>query len=153
MFRFLTPATSKTAALGMAVLAGILATQLLPTSAQRVQTWSDPLVETPTVREETEPVDGTTVLLTTGAIVSAVGIGLKLSSDRNARRLGPLQNQTVMLSQASRKLQKKLLLLLHEDHQAATRLLTQAKFNHPHKSINWYVEKVIYDLERDRGRY
>ncbi|MFB2970344.1 hypothetical protein ACE1CD_15330 [Aerosakkonema sp. BLCC-F183] len=38
----------------------------------------------------------------------------------------------------------------------AKRLLEQAKFKYPGKSDRWYVEKIIYDLERDgaggRGR-
>lgn len=31
----------------------------------------------------------------------------------------------------------------------ARRLLEQAKFKYPGKSDRWYVEKIIYDLERD----
>lgn len=33
----------------------------------------------------------------------------------------------------------------------ARRLLEQAKFKYPGKSDRWYVEKIIYDLERDRA--
>ncbi len=33
----------------------------------------------------------------------------------------------------------------------AKRLLAQAKVRYPGKSERWYVEKVIYDLERDRA--
>ncbi|MDP8966378.1 MAG: hypothetical protein M3O33_20810 [Cyanobacteriota bacterium] len=33
----------------------------------------------------------------------------------------------------------------------AKRLLNQAKDKYPGKSERWYVEKVIYDLERDRA--
>lgn len=33
----------------------------------------------------------------------------------------------------------------------AKRLLEQAKFKYPGKSDRWYVEKIIYDLERDRA--
>jgi hypothetical protein len=52
---------------------------------------------------------------------------------------------------ANRSLQRKLLLLLHEDHHAAERLVQQASFRYPGKSPDWYLEKVIYDLQRDRG--
>ena len=78
-----------------------------------------------------------------------------------ARKVKPL-NQTVLslgtedvisLDKASRKLQQKLLRLLHDDRDTASRLLSQIKIKNPNKSINWYVEKVIYDLERDRGTY
>jgi hypothetical protein len=33
----------------------------------------------------------------------------------------------------------------------AKRLLAQAKAKYPDKSDRWYVEKIIYDLERDRA--
>ena len=33
----------------------------------------------------------------------------------------------------------------------AKRLLEQAKAKYPGKSERWYVEKIIYDLERDRA--
>ncbi len=59
----------------------------------------------------------------------------------------------IRIDQASRKLQKKLLTLMHNDRDAANRLLSQAKLRNSNKSIDWCVEKVIYDLERDRGSY
>lgn len=59
---------------------------------------------------------------------------------------------TSYFHQANRSLQRKLLLLLHEDQQAAERLIQQVSFKHPGKSPDWYLEKVIYDLQRDRGR-
>ena len=62
------------------------------------------------------------------------------------------QENTIRLNQASPKLQKKLLTLLHNDTDTANRLVAQAKRKDPTRSINWYVEKAIYDLERDRGR-
>lgn len=63
------------------------------------------------------------------------------------------QSRTISyLHQTNRSLQRKLLLLLHEDQQAAERLIQQASFRHPGKSPDWYLEKVIYDLQRDRGR-
>ena len=43
--------------------------------------------------------------------------------------------------------------LLHDDRETANRLLSQAKLKHPNKSVDWYADKVIYDLERDRGSY
>ncbi|MBD2035878.1 hypothetical protein H6F76_12705 [Leptolyngbya sp. FACHB-321] len=56
-------------------------------------------------------------------------------------------------TQASRSLQRKLLRLVHDDHALAERLFTQATLRYAGNSPNWYVEKVIYDLERDRGRF
>lgn len=52
-----------------------------------------------------------------------------------------------------RPLQKRLLLLLHGDRQAAARLLSAAKDRNPSKSIQWCAEKVIFDLQRDYGKY
>ena len=52
--------------------------------------------------------------------------------------------------QASRNLQIKLLRLLHNDRHTANRLIALAKARNPDKSIDWWVEKVIFDLERDR---
>lgn len=55
--------------------------------------------------------------------------------------------------QAARNLQIKLLRLLHNDRHTANRLIALAKARNPDKSIDWWVEKVIFDLERDRGGY
>ncbi len=55
-------------------------------------------------------------------------------------------------SRASRHLQTKLLKLMHGDHQGAERLIQQAKLKYGGKSEDWYCEKVIFDLERDRWR-
>lgn len=59
----------------------------------------------------------------------------------------------INLNQASRKLQNQLMKLLHDDRDTANRLLSQVKIKNPNKPTDWYVEKVIYDLERDRGAY
>lgn len=37
------------------------------------------------------------------------------------------------------------------DKRLAKRLLEQARLKYPDKSDSWYIEKVIYDLGRDRG--
>ncbi|MEH2246389.1 hypothetical protein [Nostoc sp.] len=50
----------------------------------------------------------------------------------------------------NRGLQADLLILLDNDVPAAKRLLLQQRQRNPGKSDNWYLEKVIYDLERDR---
>ena len=62
------------------------------------------------------------------------------------------QDKKIRLSQASRELQNQLLRSLHGDRELAIRLLSQVKTKNPGKPVDWYVEKVIYDLERDRGR-
>ncbi|MEO1431878.1 MAG: hypothetical protein AAFV71_23015 [Cyanobacteria bacterium J06633_8] len=45
-------------------------------------------------------------------------------------------------------LRRKLLNLVHRD--TADRLINSAKRQHPGKSERWYLEKVIYDLQRGR---
>lgn len=62
------------------------------------------------------------------------------------------QENKLRFDQASHELQNKLMRLLHGDRELAIRLLSQLKTKNPGKSVDWYVEKVIYDLDRDRGR-
>jgi hypothetical protein len=40
--------------------------------------------------------------------------------------------------------------LLNGDSRAATRLVRHARLKNPGRSEIWYLEKVIFDLERDR---
>jgi hypothetical protein len=47
----------------------------------------------------------------------------------------------------------RLVRALGGDRKLAKRLLDQARWKYPNQSERWYVEKVIYDLDRDRGRY
>ncbi|MCJ8279015.1 MAG: hypothetical protein MJK14_03475 [Rivularia sp. ALOHA_DT_140] len=47
-------------------------------------------------------------------------------------------------------MRNELLRLLGGDRRTANRLIAGIKQSHPGKSIDWVVEKVIYDLERDR---
>jgi hypothetical protein len=56
------------------------------------------------------------------------------------------------IKQGDSQLQRKLLKLLHNDRDTANRLLAQIQQTHPDRSANWVIEKVIYDLERDRNR-
>lgn len=63
------------------------------------------------------------------------------------------REKQVTIEQAAKKLQKKLLLLLNGDRNTANRLIALAKTRNPDKSIDWCIEKVIFDLQRDRGRY
>ncbi|WP_353929333.1 hypothetical protein WJM97_13505 [Okeanomitos corallinicola TIOX110] len=44
----------------------------------------------------------------------------------------------------------KLLVRVHFDTLLAERLVNHLKIRYPGKSDRWYIEKAIYDLERDR---
>jgi hypothetical protein len=46
--------------------------------------------------------------------------------------------------------QRRLIRLLNGDQRTAQRLLNQARLRYPNHDENWYWEKVIFDLERDR---
>lgn len=84
----------------------------------------------------------------------AVGVALSARNAKHPSKSGSNsldKEDTIHLDRASRDLQKKLLRLLHDDRDTADRLLSQVKIKNPSKPINWCVEKVIYDLERDRG--
>lgn len=111
----------------------------------------------------TEPVAINRVTVMAIAFGGAVGVCLGLNavldrkqssqSARGALSRGSRSSQPYgSLDQVSRPLRRKLLLLLHQDLGAANRLLMQASFKYPDKSAEWYAEKVIYDLQRDRGR-
>lgn len=92
----------------------------------------------------------------TGHIFST-GVKLKSSIGSNQEQIW----QTKVINrrlpgnkpQASRNLQIKLLQLLNGDRHTANRLIALAKARNPDKSIDWWVEKVIFDLQRDRGSY
>ncbi len=74
-------------------------------------------------------------------------------SSSNLKTNSNSKEHTIRIDQANRKLQKKLLTLVHNERDTANRLLSQAQIRNPNRTIDWCVEKVIYDLERDRGRY
>ena len=111
---------------------------------------------TPEVAEKVSP---TGIMLGLAAVGGgAIGVALSAKNANNPFNLSSrLSSQstedTIRLDQASRELQKKLLRLLHDERDTANRLLSQIKIKNPNRSINWCVEKVIYDLERDRGSY
>lgn len=112
--------------------------------------------------EETERVNPALVLGLTALGIAAVGAALnakgidssKLSSiPSHFNSKSAASSGTIRIDQASRHLQKKLLRLLHDDRDTANRLLSQAQRKNPNRSADWYTDKVIYDLERDRGGY
>ncbi|ESA39134.1 tetratricopeptide tpr-1 repeat-containing protein [Leptolyngbya sp. Heron Island J] len=51
----------------------------------------------------------------------------------------------------SRAVQKKLLRLVGDDRKIAAGLVKRLKLKHPGRPEDWYWEKAIYDLERDRS--
>ncbi|WP_026733236.1 hypothetical protein [Fischerella sp. PCC 9605] len=147
--------------LAAGVVSSLLAVQLSPTIAQRVDQSATLLADsnstTPIV--VTEQVSKPTLwLIAAGAVGGGIAVSLALRERENNKgsttdsfSFEGKQTSIFNLDQGSRKLQRKLLNLLHDDREAAKRLLTQAKLKNPNRTTDWYFEKVIYDLERDRG--
>ncbi|WP_414623066.1 hypothetical protein [Calothrix sp. CCY 0018] len=95
--------------------------------------------------------DNTTILGL--AAIGAGTAGLIWSFNRQNSTLTPQsanQHGNISIEQANPRLRKDLLRLVGGDSRTANRLVAGIKQSHPDKSINWTVEKVIYDLERDR---
>ena len=87
------------------------------------------------------------------AAICAGTAGLIWSFNRQNSTLTPQsanQHSDISIEQANPRLRKDLLRLVGGDSRTANRLVAGIKQSHPEKSINWTVEKVIYDLERDR---
>jgi hypothetical protein len=114
---------------------------------------------TPEVVEQIEPTGIMLGLLVLGSVAIVINLsqrnandGLRpAGGDRSISIISRKSETDSILQQASRRLRQKLLTLLHNDWDAANRLLAKVKTKNPHKSNDWYVEKVIYDLERDRA--
>ena len=103
------------------------------------------------ILEETQKVDP--VLLSLAIVGGGIAVAVSTKKAKQPFKLNSRSEGSIRIEQASGKLRKKLMRLLHDDRETANRLLTQAKLKHPNKSVDWYADKVIYDLERDRGSY
>jgi hypothetical protein len=102
--------------------------------------------------EEVRQVNGGAVLAI--AALGSAGIGIALTTahelKRPARQRSQSRNNPVAAIRANPRLQRKLMRLLHDDQKVADRLVAQTALKHPGKTPDWYVEKVMYDLQRDR---
>lgn len=125
------------------------------TNANSILT-ADSSNNTPEVAEKLGPLGTMLGIAAVGG--GAAAVILSASKSNNAFKSSSTlshesKENTIRLEQASRKNQKQLLRLLHDERDTALRLVSQVKMKNPDKSIDWCVEKVIYDLERDRGSY
>lgn len=147
---------AKASLLISAIAGSVLAASVL-TAPTSYESQAMPLDAPPTNVEPSDVNPGAIAIAVGGSV--ALCLGVKAIADRkrspSARRSAAnpsLQpSQGVSFNRASRSLQRQLLLLLHDDQAIAERLFTQASLRHPGETPNWYAEKVIYDLERDRG--
>uniref|UniRef100_UPI0005B4D38F hypothetical protein n=1 Tax=Anaplasma marginale TaxID=770 RepID=UPI0005B4D38F len=83
------------------------------------------------------------------AALGVGGVGLTWYLAKKNRYKLNFDSNSLTIDRANRKLQQKLLRLI-SDRKTANRLVEGAKKSNPDRSIDWLVEKVIYDLERDR---
>ena len=84
-----------------------------------------------------------------GAGTAGVVWSLNRQNPTSSPKSGDRQSN-ISIEQANPRLRKQLLLLVGGDRNTANRLVAGIKKTHPEKSINWILEKAIYDLERDR---
>ena len=132
-----------------AVLATIISTQIpVLSSNQHLQRSQLPLLTEPDNSTFLENDQHCGRLLTTALVVGGIAAGGYLATKKATTAKS---NPDSPIDKASPKLQKKLLILLHNDRPTANRLLAYTKQNNPQQSVNWAMEKVIYDLERDRA--
>jgi hypothetical protein len=160
---FFSKSAVKTSLWVSAIAGGLVAAAVISATPSRnpygMQTdeFGDPI---PTLTEANPQTDSTATIAV--AVGGSVVLGLGINAVMQQKKAGSSKQLPIGTSatqvhnsgyfyQADRSLRRKLLLLLHEDHQAAERLVQQSSFKHPGKSPNWYLEKVIYDLQRDRG--
>lgn len=79
---------------------------------------------------------------TVALAIAALGLG--------AVGFGWAQSRKPAGAMSTGSLDRQLLLLMHQDRAATERLIAQMQRKHPEKSRQWCIEKVKYDLQRDR---
>jgi hypothetical protein len=93
-------------------------------------------------------------------VVVAVGLWWVQKSIRRrslVRRMGATLGNNLGFAdrptgKVTSQVRQKLLKLLGNNQATADRLIRQAKLRNPGEPEQWYWEKVLYDLERDRWR-
>jgi len=75
------------------------------------------------------------------------------SSNKWNQRFSQIKRKASDNSSFSGREWNQLLLKVQGDTPTAERLINNLKIKHPGKSDKWYIEKAIFDLERDKGRY
>ena len=74
----------------------------------------------------------------------------EIKNQRNPSCRGKKPRVRARTRPVNRCLETRLVSLLRNDAQAAHRLVGSARRRHPGRQENWYWEKAIADLERDR---
>jgi hypothetical protein len=96
----------------------------------------------------------TAVVEETGKNLEALGNQAQTLADEMISKGEAQYNEWYQQSGSALKpkeeLRQRLFILVKGDWELAERLLAQVKSNYPNRLEDWYWEKVIYDLERDR---
>jgi hypothetical protein len=99
---------------------------------------------------------GPEILILLGVALLGIYIGQRLITSK--RRLGRPRgsrngwSQSKSHGKVDRKTYNKLMRLLGDNRKTIDRLVDNARRKNPYQSEQWYWEKVLYDLERDRWR-
>ncbi len=56
-----------------------------------------------------------------------------------------------LINQVHPETRKRAIVMAGNNLDVIERLLNSARLNHPDRSDQWYWEKILYDMERDRN--
>jgi RNA 3'-terminal phosphate cyclase len=132
------------------VLTGIVGSLLV---AEAMPAPNAELMQIRPTTEEVREVNGGAILAIAALGSAGIGIALTAAHELNRpakQRSAPVRRNPTAAVKVNPQLRRKLQRLLPEDRRIADRLIAQMALKHPGKSTDWYVEKVIYDLQRDR---
>ena len=93
--------------------------------------------------------DATQIIFMLGGMVLVTMI---LQQKRHDTSFNTVSIESNYINQANSRLQKKVLTLV-KSPETVKRLFISAQIKYPERSPNWLLEKIIYDLERDRKAY
>ena len=91
-----------------------------------------------------------TGLLVLLAVVAVVWIFSMIDKAAAKSRTDSTFKDWLRNSEVDERLRKRTIALLNNNMDAVNRLLNQARQNHPDRSEQWYWEKILHDIERDR---
>lgn len=98
------------------------------------------------------------ILLALGLMATAIylvylAIKIGQPNAKRNKKLSKVNYQTSRKLQVSGRDWDQLVAKCHGDKAIAQRLINHLRVKHPGHSGRWYVEKAIFDIERDKGRY
>jgi uncharacterized membrane-anchored protein YhcB (DUF1043 family) len=91
-----------------------------------------------------------------GLIVLLVIVGIVLlfvvfEKSSNKSRADQIFDTWMEKSKVDPETRRRTIVIAGHDMERVNRLLDNVRRNYPDKSEQWYWEKILYDMERDRG--